>query len=149
MGASQERQRPRSRTQETSGTLSRDRMGAPQLGHRERGRTIDSPRGTRWTATVRKLPKTSPNGSASRMRSATSKVVIVAGRTLPQAARTPLPYATSRRYTMFWSNPAKAGTPGTRTGLYDIVKEFARLTVLASTCPVKLFRLLMATVHGL
>ena len=64
--------------------LSTFRSGVPQLGHRDRGRTRDSPAGTRWIATVRKLPKTRPNGRAMARRSSTSEVVIVSGRTLPQ-----------------------------------------------------------------
>src|SRR4029450_8428733 len=76
--------RPRKANQDTTGMLSTFRRGVPQLGHRDLGRTRDSPAGTRLIATVRKLPKTRPNGRAMARRSSTSEVVIVSGRTLPQ-----------------------------------------------------------------
>lgn len=47
--------------------LSADRIGAPQLGHRERGRIIDSPAGTRWIAAVMKLPNAHPSTRAITM----------------------------------------------------------------------------------
>src|ERR671919_1421020 len=59
---------PRSTSQETTGTLSRGRMSAPQLGHLDRDLTIDSPTGTLAITTVRKDPKIRP----SRRNSATS-----------------------------------------------------------------------------
>src|SRR5688572_23656972 len=58
--------------------LSTFRSGVAQLGHRERGRTRDSPAGTRWIATVRKLPNTRPTGRAIARRSSTSGSVMVA-----------------------------------------------------------------------
>ena len=48
--------------------LSRLRISAPQYGHRDRGETTDSFFGTRSTTTVRKLPTTRPNGSATSAR---------------------------------------------------------------------------------
>jgi hypothetical protein len=45
--------------------LSRFAISAPQVGHRERGRTTDSPAGTRAVTTVMKLPNASPNGNAT------------------------------------------------------------------------------------
>src|ERR671918_2877043 len=52
---------PRSTSQESTGTLSRGRMSAPQLGHLDRGLTIDSPTGTLAITTVRKDPKIRPS----------------------------------------------------------------------------------------
>ena len=82
--APQARHRPRSISQDTTGMLSTLRSGVPQLGHRDRGRTRESPAGTRWITTVRKLPNTKPNGRAIAIRSSMSEVVM-GGRTLPQA----------------------------------------------------------------
>ena len=47
IGRRQRRQRPRSAIQERTGTLSNQRMGAPQEGQDELGRTSDIPLGTR------------------------------------------------------------------------------------------------------
>ena len=47
MGAPQRRQRARSTSHESTGTLSYHAIGAPQPGQRERGRTTDSFRGRR------------------------------------------------------------------------------------------------------
>ena len=69
-------QRPRSSAQETTGTLSRLRIGAPQDGHRERGWRTDSPFGTRPATTVMKLPAASPRGSAISTRIGTSSMAI-------------------------------------------------------------------------
>ena len=44
--------------------LSAARTGAAQWGQRDPGRTIDSPRGTRTMATLKKLPQTAPNSPA-------------------------------------------------------------------------------------
>src|ERR687894_1956817 len=65
MGSPQRRQRPRSRSHESTGTLSYGAIGAPQPGQRERGRTSDSPRGRRWITTFRKLPMSAPRTPAS------------------------------------------------------------------------------------
>ena len=40
---------------------------APHPGHRERGRTSDSPAGTRYIATVMKLPNAKPSTKAIAM----------------------------------------------------------------------------------
>src|SRR3954468_15048830 len=45
--------------------LSAARTGAAQCGQREPGRTIDSPRGIRTMATLKKLPQTAPNSPAA------------------------------------------------------------------------------------
>src|SRR5947199_6690654 len=60
MGTPQQRARPRRSSQDTTGTLSRAAMGAPHRGHRLRGRTTDSPAGTRAITTLRKLPTSRP-----------------------------------------------------------------------------------------
>src|SRR3981081_2213383 len=48
-------------SQEMTGILSRSANWVPQLGHLDRGRTIDSLRGTRWMTTLRNEPTASPN----------------------------------------------------------------------------------------
>src|SRR3989442_1418713 len=60
-----------------TGTLSRVAISVPQVGHRERGATIDSLRGTRYVAIVRKLPMARPNSAANTIRSAVSTGVRV------------------------------------------------------------------------
>jgi hypothetical protein len=45
--------------------LSAARTGVAQCGQREPGRTIDSPRGIRTMATLKKLPQTAPNSPAA------------------------------------------------------------------------------------
>src|SRR4051812_45851904 len=47
-------------------------MPVPHPGQRERGATTDSPRGTRWATTVRKLPKASPQTKTMRSAGAIS-----------------------------------------------------------------------------
>src|SRR3954466_15957705 len=56
MGVSQSRQRPRRRTYERSGMLSRERISAPQCMHDDRGFTIERLRGSRAATTFMKLP---------------------------------------------------------------------------------------------
>ena len=51
------------------GTLSRGLIGVPQCGHRDGGRTTDSPTGHRATHTFRKEPMHAPNANASAPRS--------------------------------------------------------------------------------
>ena len=51
---------------ERSGMLSAARIGVPQLAQRDRGRTIDSPAGTRAMQTLKKLPQTAPNSRRHR-----------------------------------------------------------------------------------
>src|SRR5205809_1044593 len=63
------RHRPRSTTQPRTGTLSLLAISTPQVGHRERGRTTDSPAGTRAVTTVMKLPSASPSGNVTIARS--------------------------------------------------------------------------------
>src|SRR5215212_1093170 len=53
------RQRPRSTSHETTGTLSRPRIGSPHAGHADLGATIDSHRGRPWTTTIRNDPNAS------------------------------------------------------------------------------------------
>jgi hypothetical protein len=57
--------------------LSTFRSCAPQDGQRDLGETTDSPRGRRWMATVRKLPKKRPNGIEAATRIAVSKATAV------------------------------------------------------------------------
>src|SRR5436190_8491989 len=63
------RQRPRSRAHPRIGTLSRLAISTPQVGHRDRGWTTDSPAGTRAVTTVMKLPKARPSGNTTIARS--------------------------------------------------------------------------------
>ena len=44
--------------------MCRARIGSPQRGQADGGLTTDSPRGTRWTTTLRKEPMTSPSSPA-------------------------------------------------------------------------------------
>src|SRR5438876_1758039 len=60
MGSPQSRQRPRSSSQESTGTLSRARIGVPQDGHRDPGDTMDSRRPIRWTTTFKNEPTSRP-----------------------------------------------------------------------------------------
>src|SRR3954465_4125717 len=87
MRVPQSRQWPRSKSQERIGTLSRARISVPQPGQRERGRTIDSPFGTRWITTFKKLPITAPSGMAVAI-----------------ASTAQLPGGSSRQ--VFWTRPA-------------------------------------------
>src|SRR5579875_166000 len=57
----QRRQRAPSQSQERSGRLSYQAIGAAQCGQRERGRTTDSSAGRRWMQTLRKLPTQAPS----------------------------------------------------------------------------------------
>ena len=59
IGASQCRQRPRSRTYESTGMLSRQRISVAHDPHEDGGRRIDRRAGTRATTTLRKLPSAS------------------------------------------------------------------------------------------
>ena len=65
IGVPQQRERPRSSSQLSTGTLSRAAIGAPQAGQALPGRTTDSPAGTRCTTTLRKEPIRSPSTAAS------------------------------------------------------------------------------------
>src|SRR5439155_6196610 len=67
--APQLRHRPRSSAHPRIGTLSLLAISTPQMGHRERGRTTDSPAGTRAVTTVMKLPSASPSGNVTIARS--------------------------------------------------------------------------------
>jgi hypothetical protein len=58
--APQLRQRPRSNSQDTTGTLSQDLIDSLHTGQCEGGETIDSPRGTRQMTTLRNEPINSP-----------------------------------------------------------------------------------------
>src|SRR5262245_59783818 len=57
--ARHKRQRPPSSAKLMSGMLSKALIGALQAPQCDPGKTIDSPRGTRWITTLRKLPKIS------------------------------------------------------------------------------------------
>src|SRR5579859_3094369 len=71
IGSPQLRHRPRSTTQESTGTLSYQATPAPQRGQRDGGRTTDclgsAPQ--RRMHTLRKLPNTAPTTPASRISS--------------------------------------------------------------------------------
>jgi hypothetical protein len=56
---------PRSKRKLTMGIFSHARIWRPQPGQRDRGDTIDSPRGRRWITTFRKLPMQAPNMKAA------------------------------------------------------------------------------------
>src|SRR5579872_6160780 len=60
MRAPQARHRPRRSSQERTGMLSRSAMGISHCGQRERGRTTDWRRGTRWMTTLRNDPTQMP-----------------------------------------------------------------------------------------
>ena len=68
MDARQERQRPRSSSQPSNGTLSCQAIGAPQDGQRDPGRATDSRRGTRWMTTLANDPAASPSIPATTRR---------------------------------------------------------------------------------
>ena len=53
--------------------LSAAEIWASQAGQRDRGRTIESPRGTRWATTVTKLPILSPPTKAKTAAGATAQ----------------------------------------------------------------------------
>src|SRR3990172_266107 len=89
IGALQAWHRPRSASHEITGMLSTPRSGGANAGQRDRGRRIASPAGTRWIATVRNDPKTSPKGSATTIRKTTSTDVIGPGRYRTEPARRP------------------------------------------------------------
>src|SRR5918995_2015536 len=65
IGVRHERQRPRSRTYETTGRLSYQAIGAAQLMQAEPGCTIERCRGTRAARTLRKLPSARPGANAT------------------------------------------------------------------------------------
>ena len=66
MDVSQLRHWPPSITQERIGTLSYQAMPLPHVGQWLGGETTDSPMGTRWMTTLRKLPMTAPKVNAKR-----------------------------------------------------------------------------------
>src|SRR6266540_4464781 len=80
MGDRQDRQRPRSSSQETSGRLSRQAIGVSQAGQRDPGRTTDSRRGTRWMTTLANEPAARPSSPASE---ATTSGLMAGKRTCP------------------------------------------------------------------
>src|SRR3954447_20205050 len=69
------RQRPRSRSQEMTGMLSRGAISVPQDGQCEGGRTMDSPRGTRQMTTLRNEPMRRP-----KIPQNAAKVAVTGGR---------------------------------------------------------------------
>src|ERR671923_44025 len=94
MGARQERQRPCSSSQPSSGRLSRQAIGVAQAGQDEPGRTTDPCRGTRWMTTLANEPAARPSSPASE---ATRRGLMAAKRTCPAPAQ-------ARRST--WGRPA-------------------------------------------
>ena len=66
MRARQARQRPRNHIHASTGTLSYARTDALHVGQWDPGVTSDSPRGSRYTMTLRKDPSVAPS-SAARM----------------------------------------------------------------------------------
>src|SRR3954467_4887911 len=73
IGVPQWRHRPRRSSQDTTGMSSRGVIGSPHLGQCDRGRTTDSPRGTRQITTLRNDPISRPN------RPQTTAVNVVTG----------------------------------------------------------------------
>src|SRR3989441_12496108 len=65
IGVAHARQRPRRTTNDTSGTLSYQAMGAPQPGHAERGAHRLRLSGSRAITTFRKLPRTRPKSTTT------------------------------------------------------------------------------------
>ena len=63
MCSPQVRHLARSRSQLTTGMLSYQAMEPPHPGHRERGRTTDSPLGHREMHTLRNDPSTAPKAA--------------------------------------------------------------------------------------
>src|SRR3546814_2965965 len=61
------RQRPRRSRYERNGMLSTGAIRVPHAGQLEAPRTRDCPRGTRWTTTLRKEPKTPPRSEERRV----------------------------------------------------------------------------------
>ncbi len=51
----------------------------PQFGQRDRGATIDSPSGTRWATTLRKLPAISPSRAMKTISAATDALSVRVG----------------------------------------------------------------------
>src|SRR6185436_18884977 len=72
IGARHQRQRPRSHSQATTGTLSNGAIPFPHEGQREGGETTDSPRGRRWMQTFANEPKTRPVKSEKTPKRTTS-----------------------------------------------------------------------------
>ena len=62
------RQRPRSTSHESTGTLSYHASSVPQLMQAEAGRTTERRKGTRAATTFRKLPSASAGQKANRPR---------------------------------------------------------------------------------
>jgi hypothetical protein len=100
--------------------LSRFRSSAPQPGQCDLGVSSDSLRGSRWTATVMKLPIASPNGTATSTRISTSSTARPYGTHDTGATigrkEVPYPAGTSRMYWTFCRNPVIVVSPGTNTG---------------------------------
>ena len=126
--------------------MSRGSIGAPHEGHRDRGRTTDSPRGSRWTATVMKLPTTSPKGSATSARSQASSTGPTLSTADPPAWEAGGPQ--SWMYEMSCLNPVTPVIPGTRTGLYVMVKLLPIETSFESTWPENAFVLFIVARQG-
>src|SRR5215212_5669330 len=94
------RQRPLSASQDTRGTLSRGSTAVPQCGHCERGVTRDSPRGSRLTTTLRKLPATAP----ARLAIATTPPMSAPPRGGLRLAAEGYPFSWRQE---FWTTPAE------------------------------------------
>ncbi len=69
------------------GTLSAARIGAPQAGQRDPGRTTDSRRGTRAMTTLQKLPQTAPNSAAVAVASGDDRRAAVSSMRLDAKVR--------------------------------------------------------------
>ena len=69
IGARQLRQRPRRSRNESTGTLSRLRIGSPQPSQADGGCTIETPAGSREATTFRKLPSASPGARTTAAKS--------------------------------------------------------------------------------
>src|SRR6266480_7830899 len=68
MRTPQVRQRPRSQSHESTGTLSRHASSVPQLMQADAGRTTERRSGTRAATTFKKLPSASAGQNANRPR---------------------------------------------------------------------------------
>ena len=94
-----------------TGRLSAARIGVPQAGQRDPGRTTDCPSGTRAITTLQKLPQIAPNTAASAVASGDDRRAAVSSMRLD------------------------AKVPGALKGNYTVVVlRFAALLVLAVGC---------------
>src|SRR4051794_29182166 len=119
IGSSQQRDRPRSSSQDSTGTLSRSAIGVPHVGQALRGRTTDRPAGTRTITTLRNEPISSPTSTAET----TTK--IATGRSagppvtasLNPAVRIRRPYRSRVSVVRHFRGVAERGLHGVRRGV--------------------------------